>query len=122
MRLTEAQLTTLIQESVKRVLNEIGYHEKQKREVSDEEHEAWLRKKSEAKKRYYDSQKKDDKKSDSKAIDYYQYKHGDHPVMKKNCDHMDESETEWGDIYNPGGMGPAYQKYGIPDDVLYGDR
>ena len=25
-------------------------------------------------------------------------------------------------IYNPGGMGSAYQKYGIPDDVLYGDR
>lgn len=31
-------------------------------------------------------------------------------------------EEDWGDIYNPGGMGPAYQKYGIPDDVLYGDR
>ena len=31
-------------------------------------------------------------------------------------------EEDWSDIYNPGGMGPAYQKYGIPDDVLYGDR
>ena len=40
---------------------------------------------------------------------------------------MDEYEASWDTLeknpdYNPGGMGPAYQKYGIPDDVLYGDR
>ena len=42
-------------------------------------------------------------------------------------DRMDEYEGSWDTLeknpdYNPGGMGPAYQKYGIPDDVLYGDR
>ena len=76
MKLTEKQLNSIIAESTRRVLSEIGYHEKQKRNQSEEEHEAWLRKKSAAKKRYYDSQnkKKEDDKDD--AIDYYDYKHG----------------------------------------------
>lgn len=74
MKLTENQLKTIIAESTKRVLSEIGYHEKQKRDQSEEEHEAWLKKKSAAKKRYYDSQKKDDDKGG--AIDHYDYKHG----------------------------------------------
>lgn len=89
MKLTEKQLKSIIAESTKRVLSEIGYHEKQKRDQSEEEHEAWLRKKSAAKKRYYDSQKKDDKGG---AIDYYDYKHGKgnfRPV--KNEKKMDEA-------------------------------
>lgn len=75
----------MIQEATKKVVLEYAYHEKQ-HQPSEKEHEEWVKRKSEAKKRYYDSQKKDDdKKSDSKAIDYYDYKHGkgNFPVMYK---------------------------------------
>ena len=67
----------------KKQLDEIGYHEKQQRDISNDEHEEWLRKKSEAKKRYYDSQKKDDDTETSKAIDYYDYKNGSHPAINE---------------------------------------
>ena len=47
--------------------------------------------------------------------------------MEDHMNEMDEYEASWDTLkknpdYNSGGMGPAYQKYGIPDDVLYGDR
>lgn len=47
--------------------------------------------------------------------------------LEDHMNEMDEYEASWDTLkknpdYNPGGMGPAYQKYGIPDDVLYGDR
>lgn len=90
MKLTENQLKSIISETAKRVLSEIGYHEKQKRDQSEEEHEAWLRKKSAAKKRYYDSQKKDDDKGG--AIDYYDYKHG-----KGNFRPAKINESSWFD-------------------------
>lgn len=88
MKLTEQQLIQLIRESAMKVINEIGYHEKQKREQSDEEHAEWIKKKSEAKKRELERQRKEkgDEKSDSKSIDYYDYKHGkgNFPVMKED--------------------------------------
>lgn len=88
MKLTEQQLIELIRESAMKVINEIGYHEKQKREQSDEEHAEWIKKKSEAKKRELERQRREkgDDKSDSKAIDYYDYKHGkgNFPVMKED--------------------------------------
>ena len=87
MKLTEQQLIQLIRESAMKVINEIGYHEKQKHEVSDKEHAEWIKKKSEAKKRELERQRKEkgDEKSDSKSIDYYDYKHGkgNFPVMNK---------------------------------------
>jgi hypothetical protein len=87
MKLTEQQLIQLIRESAMKVINEIGYHEKQKREQSDEEHAGWIKKKSEAKKRELERQrkKKGDEKSDSKSIEYYDYKHGkgNFPVMNE---------------------------------------
>lgn len=87
MKLTESQLIEMIRESTMKVINEIGYHEKQKREVSDKEHAEWVKKKSEAKKRELERQRKEngDDKSDSKAIDYHDYKHGkgNFPVMNK---------------------------------------
>ena len=82
VKLTPSEFSKFLEESIKSVINEIGYHEKQKQDVSDDEHEAWLQKKSASKKAYYASQKKDDN-GGSKAIDYYQYKHGDHPEMDK---------------------------------------
>ena len=94
IRLSAEDFHNFISESVKSVINEIGYHEKQKRDISDKEHEEWVRKKAEAKKRYYDSQKKDDKKDDSKAIDYYDYKHGkgNFPVMQKESFTLTETQ------------------------------
>ena len=87
MKLTEQQLMQLIRESAMKVINEIGYHEKQKHEVSDKEHAEWIKKKSEAKKRELERQRKEkgDEKSDCKSIDYYDYKHGkgNFPVMTK---------------------------------------
>ena len=82
VKLTPSEFSKFLEESIKSVINEIGYHEKQKQDVSDDEHEAWLQKKSASKKAYYANQKKDDN-GGSKAIDYYQYKHGDHPEMDK---------------------------------------
>ena len=81
MRLTEEQLKTVIAETAKKVLKEYAYHEKQNK-PSEEEHAEWLRKKSESKKKYMDSQKKED---DGGAIDHYDYKHGkgNFPVMAK---------------------------------------
>ena len=81
MRLTEEQLKTIIAETAKKVLKEYAYHEKQNK-PSEEEHAEWLRKKSESKKKYMDSQKKED---DGGAIDHYDYKHGkgNFPVMAK---------------------------------------
>lgn len=82
MKLTEEQLQVLIRESVKKVLKEYAYHEKQ-HEPSEEEHAAWIKKKAAAKKKYYDALKTGDGKDNGKSVDYYDYKHGDHPVMKK---------------------------------------
>ena len=86
MRLTEEQLKQLVMESAKKVVLEYSYHEKQN-QPSEEEHEAWIRRKSAAKKREMERQRKEngDDKSDSKAIDYYDYKHGkgNFPVMTK---------------------------------------
>ena len=81
MRLTEEQLKTIIAETAKKVLKEYAYHEKQNK-PSEEEHAEWLRKKSESKKKYMGSQKKED---DGGAIDHYDYKHGkgNFPVMAK---------------------------------------
>ena len=61
VRLTQSQLHNYISESVKMVLSEIGYHEKQPKEQSEDKYREWLKKKSAAKKRYYDSQKKEKK-------------------------------------------------------------
>ena len=74
MKLNENQLKTLIYESAKRVINEMGYQDKQKKSQSEEEHEAWLQKKSAAKKKYFAGQKKDD--DNGGAIDYRDYKNG----------------------------------------------
>ena len=74
MKLNEKQLKAVIYESAKRVINEMGYHDKQKKDQSEEEHEDWLRKKSAAKKKYFADQKKDD--DNGGAIDNYDYKHG----------------------------------------------
>ena len=74
MKLNENQLKTLIYESAKRVINEMGYQDKQKKSQSEEEHEAWLQKKSAAKKKYFADQKKDD--DNGGAIDYHDYKNG----------------------------------------------
>ena len=85
MKLTESQLISIIRESTERILNEIGYHEKQKRDQSKEEHEAWVEKMTAAKKRYQQEKSKGEKPSDSKAIDYKDYKggKGGFPVMTK---------------------------------------
>ena len=80
VRLTQSQLHSYISESVKKVLSEIGYHEKQPKEQSEDEYREWLNRKSAAKKRYYDSQKKEKKDG---ATDYYDYKHGDHPAINE---------------------------------------
>lgn len=82
-------------QTISNKLDEIGYHEKQQRDISNDEHEAWLRKKSEAKKRYYDSQKKDNDTEGSKAIDYYDYKNGSHPAIneKKNDKDMNTNKV-----------------------------
>ena len=85
VKLTPSEFSKFLEESIKSVINEIGYHEKQKQDVSDDEHEAWLQKKSASKKAYYASQKKDDN-GGSKAIDYYKYKHGDHPAIKESVE------------------------------------
>ena len=73
MKLTENQLKQLIKESVKKVLSEIGYHEKQKK-ASKDEHDDWVIRMSKYKKAYNDSKKKKDDDSDS--IDYKDYKNG----------------------------------------------
>ena len=78
--LTQSQLHSYISESVKKVLSEIGYHEKQPKEQSEDEYREWLNRKSAAKKHYYDSQKKEKKDG---ATDYYDYKHGDHPAINE---------------------------------------
>lgn len=92
MVLNETQLKTLIAEAAKKVVMEYAYHEKQHK-PSEEEHEAWLKRKSEAKKRELERQKKEkgEKESDSKAIDYYDYKHGkgNFPVMAKESKSLD---------------------------------
>ena len=74
MKLNERQLKAVIYESAKRVINEMGYQDKQKKDQSEEEHEAWLQKKGESKKKYFAGQKKDD--DNGGAIDHYDYKHG----------------------------------------------
>ena len=74
VRLNEGQLHSLISESVGRVLTEIGYHEKQKRDQSKDEHDEWVMRMSKYKKAYYNSKKKDDDDSDS--VDYKAYKGG----------------------------------------------
>ena len=74
MKLNEKQLRSLIYESAKRVISEMGYQDKQKKSQSEEEHEAWLQKKSAAKKKYFADQKKDD--DNGGAIDHYDYKNG----------------------------------------------
>lgn len=99
MKLTESQLIEMIRESAMKVINEIGYHEKQKREVSDKEHTEWVKKKSEAKKRELERQRKEngDDKSDSKAIDYHDYKHGkgNFPVMKEETEVVRFTESQF---------------------------
>lgn len=99
MKLTESQLIEMIRESALKVINEIGYHEKQKREVSDKEHAEWVKKKSEAKKRELERQRKEngDDKSDSKAIDYHDYKHGkgNFPVMKEETEVVRFTESQF---------------------------
>jgi hypothetical protein len=87
MRISESRLRDVITESVKRILSEIGYHEKQKHDQSEEEHDAWVAKMSAAKKREMEHRRKESgKESDSKAIDYYDYKHGkgNFQVMKED--------------------------------------
>lgn len=74
MKLNEKQLKAVIYESAKRVINEMGYQDKQKKDQSEEEHEAWLQRKSAAKKKYFAGQKKDD--DNGGAIDYRDYKNG----------------------------------------------
>ena len=90
MVLTEQQLTQLIRETVARVMteskDEYAYHERQ-HQPSEEEHAEWIKKKSEAKRREMERQRKEKgEESDSKAIDYYDYKHGkgNFPVMKED--------------------------------------
>lgn len=83
IRLSESQLLGMIQESVERLVKEYAYHERQHK-PTPEEHEAWIKKMSAAKKAYYDNLRKkegDNGKEKSKYIDYYQYKHGEHPAM-----------------------------------------
>ena len=115
MKLTESQLKQLIQESVVRVLNEIGYHEKQKKEVSDDEREDWLLKKSASKKYYYDSQKKY-RKDSSDSVDYYQYKRGANNFrpIKENVDAY-SPKMLWVDSRVPG-VGSSWY-YGGKDQM-----
>lgn len=93
MKLTEEQIKQVIREATKKVVMEYAYHEKQQR-PSEEEHAEWLRKKADAKKRYYDSKKKDDKETDGKAIDRHDYKHGkgNFPVMAKESVKLSSSD------------------------------
>ena len=78
MKLTKQQLIQLIRESAMKVINEIGYHEKQEREVSDKEHEDWVRGKAAAKRREADRKEKErgEEKPGKNGTDYYAYKHG----------------------------------------------
>lgn len=97
MKLTEQQLAAFIKENVERVLNEIGYHEKQQRNISDDEYQSWLSKKSASKKAYYDSlrKEKESEKSNSKAVDYYKYKNGEHPAMKESIKMTESQFTDF---------------------------
>ena len=91
MRLTEEQLKTIIAETAKKVLKEYAYHEKQNK-PSEEEHAEWLRKKSESKKKYMGSQKKED---DGGAIDHYDYKHGKGNFPPRSYDSWRTREPEY---------------------------
>lgn len=82
IQLTENQLLDLVKESVNRYLNEYAYHERQNRPQSEEERQAWLSKKAAAKVAYYANKNKDKEKSSKNgSVDYYEYKHGDHPTI-----------------------------------------
>lgn len=87
VRLTEEQLLKVVNECVNKVLNERDYYAISKRtEPKDEkEYQNWLNKKSASKKLYRDELRKN-MKSDSKAIDYKTYKHGEHPEIDDNSD------------------------------------
>ena len=104
MILTEQQLTQLIRETVKSVIsegvNEYAYHEKQ-HQPSEEEHAEWIKRKSEAKRREMERQRKEKgEESDSKAIDYYDYKHGkgNFPVMKEETEVVRLTESQFNDF------------------------
>ena len=85
IKLTEAQLNAIVRESAEKYLKEYAYHERQ-HQPTPEERDAWVARKSAIKKAYYERLKREkggQPSSNSSAIDYYQYKHGDHPVMIK---------------------------------------
>ena len=104
MVLTEQQLTQLIRETVARVMNEgkdeYAYHERQ-HQPSEEEHAEWIKRKSEAKRREMERQRKENgEESDSKAIDYYDYKHGkgNSPVMQEGTEVVRFTESQFNDF------------------------
>jgi hypothetical protein len=104
MVLTEQQLTQLIRETVARVVtegkDEYAYHERQ-HQPSEEEHAEWIKRKSEAKRREMERQRKEKgEESDSKAIDYYDYKHGkgNFPVMKEETEVVRFTESQFNDF------------------------
>ena len=78
------KLNEAVESAIKKVVNEIGYHEKQKNDQSEEEYRAWLDKKSASK-------KKNQKPSEDNggAIDYHDYKNG-----KGNFRPMSNSKIE----------------------------
>lgn len=85
MKVTLAELQNIITEAVKATLSETQYYQHSPHEVKDNDaHEAWLQRKAAAKKAYYDNLKKEQPaKEKGGAIDYKEYKHGEHPVMVK---------------------------------------
>ena len=88
MKVTLSQLQDIITEAVKTTIAETKYYKDGNRgDTTDEkEHEEWLQRKAAARKAYYDNLKKEQPaKGKGGAIDYKEYKHGEHPEMVKEA-------------------------------------
>lgn len=83
VKINEATLIKLVRESVEGMMDEYAYHERQNRNLSPEEYEQYIEKKRAAKKAYYERLRAQEaeKGSEGGAIDYHDYKHGNHPAI-----------------------------------------
>ena len=98
-KITSTELKNIITEAVKTILSETQYYKDGNigNATDEKEHEAWLQKKAAARKAYFDNLKKrQPAKEKSQAIDYKEYKHGDHPVMvKEGVEDPDSNYTHY---------------------------
>ena len=88
MKITSSQLQDIIMESVKLVMETQYYQDGNRGDAtSEEEYQAWLDRKNAHRKAYYDNLRANQPEQETGgAIDYKDYKHGEHPVMGESVE------------------------------------